>query len=318
MTQPHHSAQRYTFGPVPSRRLGRSLGVDLVPLKTCSYDCLYCQLGRTTCKTAERRPWVPTDAVLEELDHVLPPRGAASGLDYVTFSGSGEPTLHSDAGRIIEFIKHRTDVPVAVLTNGSLLWRDEVRAELDDADLVVPSLDAGNAPMFRAMNRPTDEIGFDRMMGGLEAFTRDFDGQVWLEVFLLDGYNADDDEVRAIADAARRVAPDRVQLNTACRPAAEPFARAVPAETLEELSCRFQPPAEVIAARLEAPGPPRFDAGCEEILNMLRRRPCSVADIAAASRRHRNEVVKYLQQLQAEGRVTASRSGTVTYYAARG
>ncbi|MBS3734925.1 MAG: radical SAM protein [Phycisphaerae bacterium] len=306
--------QRYTFGPVPSRRLGRSLGVDLVPFKTCSYDCLYCQLGRTTNKTTERRAWVPTDAVLAELDRLLP--AIANACDYVTLSGSGEPTLHSDAGRIIAHVKQHTDIPVAVLTNGSLLDRPELRDELAGADLVVPSLDAGGAAMFRAVNRPAEEVAFETMLDGLVQFADDFDGRLWLEVFLLAGYNALPDEVRAIADAAGRIAPARVQLNTVCRPPAEEYARGVTREALDELAGLFEPAAEV-AAEFHGPSAEgAFAPGREDILNMLRRRPCSLADIAAATGKHRNEVIKYIEQLQADGEVASSRSGNVTYYAA--
>ena len=152
----------HVFGPVPSRRLGRSLGVDLVPFKTCTYDCVYCQLGRTTNKTMERREWVPLDEVLAELKAKLHCRP-----DYITLSGSGEPTLYSRMGELIERVQSMTDTPVAVLTNGSLLWQSEVRAQVMAADLVIPSLDAGNAPMFSAVNRPHETIAFERMIDGL-------------------------------------------------------------------------------------------------------------------------------------------------------
>ncbi len=176
---------RHVFGPVPSRRLGRSLGVDLVPFKTCSYDCIYCQVGRTTNQTIERKEWVPMDAVLDELKVKL-----ACRPDYVTLSGSGEPTLHSRLGETIEHIQAMSDVPVAVLTNGSLLWQKEVREELALADAVLPSLDAGNGLKFAFINRPHPCLTFERMVEGLIAFRDEFPGQYWLEVFLLGGYTA--------------------------------------------------------------------------------------------------------------------------------
>ncbi|NQT19895.1 MAG: radical SAM protein, partial [Planctomycetes bacterium] len=153
---------KYIFGPVPSRRLGRSLGVDVVPLKTCSYDCIYCQLGNTTCKTVERKEWVPLDDVVLELKDRL-----SSRPDYITLSGSGEPTLYSRVAELIDRIKVMTDVPVAVLTNGSLLWQEEVRRQLMKADLVIPSLDAGDEVMFRLVNRPHEDVSFERMLAGL-------------------------------------------------------------------------------------------------------------------------------------------------------
>ncbi|MGD2175646.1 MAG: radical SAM protein, partial [Candidatus Brocadiaceae bacterium] len=156
------------FGPVPSRRLGRSLGIDLVPFKTCSYDCIYCQLGRTTLKTTERREWVPLDLVLEEVEEKL-----NSEPDYITLSGSGEPTLFSRLGELIGHIKNITDIPVAVLTNGSLLWRKTVRDNLQEADLVIPSLDAGNESMFRYVNRPAPQLSFYEVAEGLITFRRE-------------------------------------------------------------------------------------------------------------------------------------------------
>ena len=221
--RPHH-----VFGPVPSRRLGRSLGVDLVPLKTCSYDCIYCQLGRTTCHTVERKEWVPLDAVLDELKLKL-----ASRPDYITLSGSGEPTLYSRLGELIDHIQAMTEVPVAVLTNGSLLWQKPVRDELALADLVMPSLDAPDRVRFEFINRPHPEITFERLLEGLEALRREFSGKYWLELMLLAGYTALPESVRELAKLARRIQPDKVQLNTAVRPPAEHYAMAVTPERLE-------------------------------------------------------------------------------------
>ena len=222
---------RYIFGPVPSRRLGRSLGVDLVPFKTCTYDCIYCQLGRTTNKTVERREWVPLDDVLAELKDKL-----ATSPDYITLSGSGEPTLHSRIGEVIEQIRSLTDVPVAVLTNGSLLWQEDVRRQLVTADLVVPSLDAGNRTVFQVVNRPHPDISFEKLLEGLAAFRNEYGGMYWLEVFVLAGYTAIPAEAQKLAECVRRIAPDRVQLNTVTRPPAEDYAMAVDRQRLEELA----------------------------------------------------------------------------------
>ncbi len=167
---------RYIFGPVPSRRLGRSLGVDLVPFKTCTYDCIYCQLGRTPCTTTERKEWVPLDGVLEDLRQKLSTRP-----DYITLSGSGEPTLYSRLDELIDRIKTMTDVPVAVLTNGALFADKELRRQLMEADLVVPSLDAGDEAMFQMVNRPHQDISFEHMLQGLIDFRREYQGKYWLE-----------------------------------------------------------------------------------------------------------------------------------------
>ena len=254
----------YTFGPVPSRRLGRSLGVDLVPLKTCPYDCVYCQLGRTTCKTVERRQWKPLEGILEEVKRRLDTRP-----DYITLSGSGEPTLFTPIDRLIDGIRAMTDAPIAVLTNGSLLDREDVQRELLGADLVVPSLDGGSDSVFQRVNRPHRSLSFERMLDGLVAFRRKFTGQYWLEVFLLDDVAADPREMEALVRAAARIRPDRVQLNTVTRPPAESWAVAVSLERMAELAAMFSPPAEVIAefpaTAVEGTG----RAGREEILQML-------------------------------------------------
>ncbi len=300
---------RYVFGPVPSRRLGRSLGVDLVPFKTCSYDCIYCQLGRTTVKTIDRKEWVPLAEVVDELQNRLP-----TNPDYITLSGSGEPALYSRVGDLISRIKAITTIPVAVLTNGSLLWQEDVCQQLLGADLVSPSLDAGDESMFCLVNRPHSGIAFEEMLAGLIRFRRQFHGQYWLEVFILGGYTAVPAEVSNLANCVRRIKPDRVQLNTVTRPPAEKHAIGVSPERLAELSLLCEPPAEVIADFRDVHRQPEFAAGREEILAMLRRRPCSVEDISGGLGMHRNEVIKYAEELTTEKMLDQSLVGDTLYY----
>jgi wyosine [tRNA(Phe)-imidazoG37] synthetase (radical SAM superfamily) len=301
---------KYVFGPVPSRRLGSSLGVDLVPFKTCTYDCIYCQLGRTTHKTMERKEWVPLEDVFCELE-----AGLEIHADYITLSGCGEPTLHSGAGEVIDRIKSMTDIPVAVLTNGSLLWQEEVRRQLLNADVVIPSLDAGDASMFRVVNRPHAGIAFDQLLFGLAAFRDEFRGQYWLEVFLLAGHTGTQSEVRKLARHIERLKPDRIQLNTVSRPPSESFAFGVSPDRMGKLAAKFNPPAEVITSRRtrSAGG---FHAGGEAIIEMLRRRPCTLEQIADGLGLHRSEVIKHLQELIAERVLTQSRVGRKLYYSA--
>lgn len=288
----------YTFGPVPSRRLGRSLGIDLVPFKTCTYDCIYCQLGPTTNKTVERTEFVSWGPVLADIS-----RKQNSHFDYITLSGSGEPTLCTGLDELIRRIKVITSVPVAVLTNGSLLWRSDVRRELQQADLVIPSLDAGDESRFQHINRPHDSISFAQMLEGLIAFRREFHGQYWLEVFLLAGYTSVDVEVNKIAEWVKRIGPDRVHLNTVTRPPAQSFAEPVPRERLARLAGLFSPQAEVIADYPHTA--PQDEAGASEndILEMLRRRPCSVQDIVSALGLHTNEVIKYADEMCRQKRI---------------
>jgi len=301
--------QEYIFGPVPSRRLGRSLGVDLVPFKTCSYDCIYCQLGRTTNKTIKRKEWVPIDIVIDQLKAKL-----SSKPDYITLSGSGEPTLFSRLEDLISRIKDITDIPVAVLTNGSLLWLPEVRNALKSADLVVPSLDAGSSQIFQYVNRPHSDITFSKMLDGLVKFRDEYSGKYWLEVFLIAGVTTTDAEINRLANCVNSICPDKVQVNTVTRPPAEDFAERVPEKQLQTLAAQLYEKAEVIADYSNVHKQQDFSARREDVLILLQRRPCSVEDIAAGLGLHRNEVVKYVEELSAEGKIEAKQQNQKLYY----
>lgn len=310
-----HSENKYTYGPVPSRRLGRSLGVDLVPPKTCDLNCVYCQLGPTAQTTVERREYVPVDDVVAEVRLELE---GGSAPDYVTLGGSGEPTLHSRFGDIAAGIKQFADVPVALLTNGALFHLPEVRAACAAIDLVLPSLDAGDEETFRRVNRPHPELTLQRLVDGLAALRREFGGQMWLEVFLIEGVNSSDEQVERIGECIERIDPHRVQLNTAVRPPAESEVRAVPHERLEEIREMLGPRAEVIAPGAELELPAGGEARKERVLDMLRRRPCTLQDVAVGLAIHPNEAVKYVQALLEEGVVRRRQRLYQTYYEAAG
>ena len=303
---------RYVFGPVVSRRIGRSLGVDVLPPKTCTYDCIYCQLGRTTRKTAERGEFVPLDDVLDEVRRKL---DEDSGIDYVTLVGSGEPTLYSRLGDFITGVKAMTGVPVAVITNGSLLWRPEVRAELMQADLVIPSLDAADAAMFREVNRPDESITFDRMVEGLVAFRNEFTGQIWLEVLLMDGVT--DEQVAKIKTLADRIRPDRIQLNTAVRPPTFSTARPLTAEALDRIAAQLGDHAEVVADVAPADDAATRTATPEEVLNMLRRHPASARETAINLSITVQNARECIETLLDSGDIEEHRLEKGTYYRAR-
>lgn len=285
----------FVFGPVPSRRLGRSLGVDLVPFKTCTYDCIYCQLGRTTDRTITRRDRVDRQAVLDDLQQKL-----VSEPEYITLSGSGEPTLHLGLGELIDQIHSLTDIPVAVLTNGSLLWQPELRRELRNADLVIPSLDAGGEQMFQAVNRSHPDLSFDLLIEGLIDFREEFDGDYWLEIMLLGGYTSTKSEVSRISQLVERIDPDKVQINTVTRPPSEEFATGIGYSYLQQLASIFSRPVELVADLRGSHCARVFGASRDAVVQMLSRRPCTVDEISAGLGMHRNEVVKYLEQLQNE------------------
>ncbi|MBN1938449.1 MAG: radical SAM protein [Candidatus Aminicenantes bacterium] len=306
---------RHVYGPVPSRRLGRSLGVDLVPFKTCSYDCIYCQLGRTTEKTIDRKVLIPVEDVLADLDEKL-----AGGVtpDVISLAGSGEPTLYAGLGELIRGIKARTGIPVAVLTNGSLLWREDVRKDLSAADLVIPSLDAGDGRLFEYVNRPHPGLTFEQMTEGLVEFTSGFSGEVRLEVFLLDGVTSGDTEVKKIASWVERIRPARVELNTVTRPPGEDYAFPVGLDRMRNLAGFFPGRVDVIggwtgkeSAAGEAAG-----SGDEDVLDLLRRRPCTKEDVAAGLGLHLTEAIKKLDRLDKAGKTKRSRVGSLVYYAA--
>lgn len=304
---------RYVFGPVPSRRLGRSLGVDLVPFKTCSLDCIYCQLGRTTCRTIERADYVPHAEVIDEVRRKLAD-GAAP--DHVTLAGSGEPTLHLHLAEVIAGIKQLTSAPVTILTNGSLLYDEAVRAACRQADIVIPSLDAGDEAVFQQINRPHPSLDFSAIIDGLVAFRAEHPGKLWLEVFLVEGLNATEGEVLKIKQLAERIKPDRIQLNTAVRPTAEQHALRVSEEPLLRLCKLFGPSAEVIADFRKVHDRPEYQAKQEDVLAMLKRRPCSADDVSAGLSIHRNEALKFLGELERSGQIVSERRNDLTYYSA--
>ena len=303
----------HVYGPVPSRRLGRSLGIDLVPFKTCTYDCVYCQLGRTTRHTLERREYVPVEAIVPELQRALD-RGALP--DYIGLAGSGEPTLHSGIGRLIRAIKKVSQVPVAVLTNGSLLWMKSVQEELMAADLVVPSLDAGDENMFRRVNRPHGGLAFGPMVQGLVDFTRRFGGDVWLEVLLLAAKTGTEAHVKKIAAIADGIGPGCVQLGTVIRPPAETDAGALSPERLAALKDLFSGPVEIIGGRAPEGTHPAVlsDTRTESVLAMLRRRPCTAADVAGGLNIHINEALKHIDLLMVGGKAQPTVVGGRHFY----
>ena len=225
---------KMVYGPVPSRRLGRSLGVNPIPLKTCNYSCVYCQLGRATQMTNQRRDFFPPEEILNEIKGVLKAQGSRGDgeIDFVTFIGEGEPTLCKSIGWLIRGTKEIADIPIAVDTNGSLLYREDVRNDLSQADVVMPSLDAGTAETFRKINRPHRGIGFEAVVEGMEKFRQEYDGEIWLEVMLVKGINDSEKELEAIKSRLEKIEPDRIYINVPIRPPAESWAVPPDKETI--------------------------------------------------------------------------------------
>jgi wyosine [tRNA(Phe)-imidazoG37] synthetase (radical SAM superfamily) len=305
---------KFVFGPVSSRRLGASLGVDVVsgPSKVCTLDCVYCQLGTSGMTTVRRRRFCGVREVAEEVKAVL-----AGGIeaDFITFSGCGEPTLHSGLGGIIRAVKRLTTVPVAVLTNGTLFYRKAVRDDCLAADVVLPSLDAGAERPFRTVRCPHPSISLERLVRGLEVFRRVYRGQIWLEVFLVEGLNTGDRQITGINNLALRIAPDKIHLNTAARTTAEPGLARPAAARLRRIAGKFGPACEVVGFLAESRcGHPRREAAPEMLLSVLKRRPCSLEQICSTLSIRRHEALKRVEELTARGLVGANRRGRTVYY----
>jgi wyosine [tRNA(Phe)-imidazoG37] synthetase (radical SAM superfamily) len=268
---------KHVFGPVASRRLGRSLGVDIAPSKVCTLDCIYCEVGRTTLRTIERRPYVQMEEVLAELktrlDQGIQP-------DYITITGSGEPTLNSQMGQIIDRIKAFSPIPIALITNGTLLYRQDVRDEAAKADLVMPTFDAADQATLEAIHRPHADITVESYFGGLVAFREQYPGPIWLEVFLIEGVNTSAGHVQRLKALIERIRPDKVQLNTAVRPTADPDVPRPSLSILQAIAEEMGPRCEIIAdySKLPACGPP---LKTQDLISLLQHRPCTLDDLCA-------------------------------------
>jgi wyosine [tRNA(Phe)-imidazoG37] synthetase (radical SAM superfamily) len=294
---------KYLFGPVPSRRLGMSLGVDLVPKKVCTLDCVYCEVGKTSKLTTQRLEYILFEKVINELKNYF---SNNPDPDYITFSGSGEPTLNSRIGEILQFIKHeKPKIPVAVLTNGTLLYDKNVRQELLDADVVLPSLDAATEATFQKINRPAKELTVEKHIQGLVEFRKEYTGQLWLEVFILPGYNDNVKDLKALKNAFEQIKPDEIQLNTLDRPGTVKGLKPIDKSDLQKIVDFWKlPNVEIIAAAPERKEIQSYRKDAETaILGTITRRPCTVDDLVKILGLHINEINKYLDVLEAEGKI---------------
>ncbi len=292
----------YVFGPVPSRRLGQSLGVDPVPLKTCNWNCVYCQLGRSRPLTNDRKDYVPVDEIIAQVRGTLD-RHKTGEIDWVTFVGSGETTLHAGLGPMIRQVKSLTPLPVAVITNGSLLYLPEVRQALAPADAVLPTLDAGNDSLYRKINRPHPQITFERIKEGLIAFRKEYLGKLWVEVMLVRGLNDTEPALREIAEILERVKPDEVHIIQPTRPPAEPWVEPPDEDGL------FRARAILGGiARIIDPAAGTFDlSGSENLLDaivgIITRHPMRESELVEALTQWSPEdVLETLKQLEMSGK----------------
>lgn len=313
--------KQYVFGPVLSRRLGRSLGIDVVPFKACTYDCVYCQLGRTTIHTTERKEYVPLDDVLAQAEDKVR-RGPRP--DYVTLAGSGEPTLYSRLGELIAGLQARTGCSVAVLTNGSLVACPEVRRGLAQADLLMPSLDAALPAEFAAVNRPVAGIGLAAIIDGLTALRSESDAHFWLEILLVRGLNDSGVHIDALVNAAARVRPERLQLTTVVRPAKAGDAAPLDKEELDAAAQRFRQVLDPLGIPVDAVGaeephaaaPSDAQATLGDVRALLQRHPCSIDDVAWGLEIPVKQAAAHVEALLEAGELETSRAGGLVVYTA--
>ena len=303
---------RYLFGPVPSRRLGLSLGVDLVQHKTCTLDCVYCECGETTNLTVTRNEYVPVKDVVAELKHYL---ASKPDLDYITFSGSGEPTLHSGLGTVVDYIKDNyPDYKVCLLTNGTLFTEPAVRKEVLRADLVIPSLDATCSDTFNQINRPHNELNCNEIIEGLVSLRLEYKGLIIIEVLIVPGINDTPEELESLKKALEKIKPDLIQIGTLDRPGTEDWVETAPKESLQEIA-NYLGNAELIGAfKPEQKVSSIKDLQSNRILNTLRRRPCTVSDLQQALNLRPAEVQKYLNLLQSRGVIEAEKRERGTFF----
>ncbi len=290
----------HIYGPVPSRRLGFSLGIDIIPFKTCSLNCIYCQIGPTTKKIIHRKEYLSSSGILSQIKKKL---SSGQRIDYITFSGSGEPTLNKILEKLIREIRKITSIPVAVLTNSTLLSQKSTRNALMHADLVVPSLDAATQEIFVKVNRPHSSLKLEEIIKGLWKFRQEFKGSIWLEIMLVKSVNDSPSHIRKLKKAIAEIKPDKVQLNTVIRPPAEKNARPLSLRELEKINKVFGKNCEIIAefSREAQKSTPENLEGA--ILSLIQRRPVTLADISNSLGKHKNEIIKYLNFLLVEGKI---------------
>lgn len=303
----------HIFGPVPSRRLGYSLGIDIVTPKLCTLDCIYCQAGKTTKKTVERKEWINHKLIIDEFDEALRDN---KKIDYITFSGSGEPTLNSGIGKIIRHIKQICSIPVAVITNSTLLYMPELQKDLMGADLVVPSLDAASPDTFSRINRPHPDISLEKTVEGIRSFSRNFSGEIWLEVMLVRKVNDSMKEIQQIKNLTEAFRIDKIQINSISRPAQDETLKAANKQTLDLARNVFGEKAKIIETFRKDSLYTSHTHAESSIFELLKRRPCSIKQLAQSLGLHETVALKHLAAMLSEKKITAKSHKGEKYYQA--
>jgi len=306
----------YVFGPVPTRRLGQSLGIDPVPLKTCNWNCVYCQLGRSLPMVNEQKDFFPAEEILTEVKNAL--RSHQPGeIDWVTFVGSGETTLHASLGWLIREVKKLTNLPVAVITNGSLLYKQEMRRDLLTADAVLPSLDAGTVELYQRINRPYPTLSFESLLDGLISFREVYQGNLWIEVMLVKDLNDSEDQLTRIATALKRIKPDEIHIMQPTRPPVETWVKPTDEEGLSRALAIFGDTARVIH-----PASGSFDLGggktiIEAVVGIVTRHPMREDELVETLKNWAaGDVTETLSALAKSGKVQVVERNGIRYWSA--
>jgi wyosine [tRNA(Phe)-imidazoG37] synthetase (radical SAM superfamily) len=304
-------SSKYTYGPVPSRRLGHSLGIDIIPHKNCSFDCIYCQLGKTINKTVVREEYAPVEPILDEVRTVLKSKVQ---IDYLTFSGSGEPTLHKRIGYLINELKKTTEIPLAVLTNGSLLYMPDVRNDLRNADVVVPTLCTADQKVFQKIHRNHASLDIHKIIEGYIEFRMIYEGKIWLEVMLIKGINDGTDQIKDLKIVIDRINPDKIHLNTVVRPPSEEYVHPVSQEILQNIKRILGEKCEIVVDFKPKTMPAEHTDQLNGIAAIIARRPITIDDLSRITGLHKNEILKYIQVLLKSGKIEKSRHDQKEYY----
>ena len=298
------------FGPIPSRRLGRSLGISPIPKKTCNYSCVYCQLGRTTAMTNERKSFYKVETIVNELKEYLK---ETDNFDVITIVGEGEPTLYLNLKELILEVKKLTDKPIAVITNGSLLSDKDVRLALSYADIVLPSIDGYNEKIYKKVDRPYGLLKFDDEINGLIEFSKEYKGQIWIEIMLMHNMNASKEDIDGFYELLKKIKYDRAFVNTPVRPPAESF---VEMATEEEIDYATE---KLNAVSIEKLSSGSFfsdiEDGFKAILNIIKRHPMTQFEIKSfLESRDEKDIGEIFKKLNSDPKVNAiNYKGIFTY-----
>ena len=304
----------YIFGPVPSRRLGLSLGVDVIPKKVCTLDCIYCEVGITDKRALRRLEYFPADAIIAEVEDAL---SRHTKIDHISFSGSGEPTLNSKLGEIIRAVKQLTSIPVAVITNGTLLSFEDVRYDLLSADVVLPSLDAVTPEVFSKIDRPHPQLRIETIIEGLKDFRAEYKGQLWLEIMFVKGLNDGKEEVQKLNEVVIQIRPDRIQLNTVTRPPSEHSVEPVSQSRLKEIQATFGKRCEIIGTFDKHIAANNKTSNSTEILALLERRAMTLEGLMNSQNATMSSIIESIRALKDAGLIESFTHQNVEHFRAK-